>query len=447
MTQPTLEFINHASVIISNKDISLLSDPWYQGDAFHKGWSLIHELSDDEIIDLLERVTHIWISHEHPDHFSISFFMKFSEIILRKKIKIFFQQTDDKRVESFLVNKGFDLTVLEPNKWFKIGNDFKILNFKDGFYDSGLAINTCNKKFLNLNDCEIKTHKRCDELLKIVGECDVLISQFSYAAWKGGKDNISWRKKAAQEKLDTLELQVKKFKPKYLIPFASYVSFSNERNFYLNDSSNQPKDVIKKFESNEKIKIILMKPFDLFDLNKNNTKSNQEALSFWNEKYLNLSPKNRFEKKEIYELNEVFNEYKERIFKENSKLFIRIVRIFSPIPAFKPLNIYLDDIKTNIKFDIFSTQLEPTENPADIEMSTESLHFIMQNTFGFDTLTVNGCFEERSQNGFAKMAKSLAIENLNNIGIKFNFHIIFNVKLILLFIDRLKKVNNKIKST
>ena len=80
-------------------------------------------------------------------------------------------------------------------------------------------------------------------------------------------------------------------------------------------------------------------------------------------------------------------------------------------------------------------------------MSTESLYFIMQNTFGFDTLTVNGCFEERSQNGFAKMAKSLAIENLNNIGIKFNFLIIFNVKLILLFIDRSKKVSNKIKST
>jgi L-ascorbate metabolism protein UlaG (beta-lactamase superfamily) len=71
---PNIEFLNHASVLVSNEQVSLLSDPWYQGDAFHKGWNLIHEFSDDEIINLLGRVTHIWISHEHPDHFSISFF-------------------------------------------------------------------------------------------------------------------------------------------------------------------------------------------------------------------------------------------------------------------------------------------------------------------------------------------------------------------------------------
>jgi hypothetical protein len=128
-------------------------------------------------------------------------------------------------------------------------------------------------------------------------------------------------------------------------------------------------------------------------------------------------------------------------------LFIRIVRIFSPIPAFKPLNIYIDDIDLNICFDIFLEKLEVTNDPADIEMSSESLYFIMQNTFGFDTLTVNGCFEEKKNNGFSKMAKSLAIENLNNIGIKFNFYIIFNIKLIFLFIGRLFSVSKKINSS
>ena len=44
-----ITFINHASILIKNDDIGLLSDPWYQGDAFHKGWNLIHEFDDDEI--------------------------------------------------------------------------------------------------------------------------------------------------------------------------------------------------------------------------------------------------------------------------------------------------------------------------------------------------------------------------------------------------------------
>ena len=45
----SLQFINHASILVKHGDISLLSDPWYQGDAFHKGWKLIHELKDQEI--------------------------------------------------------------------------------------------------------------------------------------------------------------------------------------------------------------------------------------------------------------------------------------------------------------------------------------------------------------------------------------------------------------
>ena len=98
-----IQFINHASVLVKNGGIKLLSDPWYQGDAFHKGWNLIHELSDEEILNLLDEVTHIWISHEHPDHFSIMFFKKFGEILKEKNIEIIFQDTKDKRVESFLI--------------------------------------------------------------------------------------------------------------------------------------------------------------------------------------------------------------------------------------------------------------------------------------------------------------------------------------------------------
>jgi L-ascorbate metabolism protein UlaG (beta-lactamase superfamily) len=58
-----IRFINHASVIIEGTNISLLSDPWYEGNAFHKGWNLLYETPDDQIIMILNKVTHIWISH------------------------------------------------------------------------------------------------------------------------------------------------------------------------------------------------------------------------------------------------------------------------------------------------------------------------------------------------------------------------------------------------
>ena len=72
-------FVNHASVLIEGSGIGLLSDPWYQGDAFNNGWRLLQETPDDVVSGILSRVTHIWISHEHPDHFSIQFFKSFAD--------------------------------------------------------------------------------------------------------------------------------------------------------------------------------------------------------------------------------------------------------------------------------------------------------------------------------------------------------------------------------
>ena len=44
MSKTNIEFINHASVLISYGKIGLLSDPWYNGAVFHHGWRLLQEL-------------------------------------------------------------------------------------------------------------------------------------------------------------------------------------------------------------------------------------------------------------------------------------------------------------------------------------------------------------------------------------------------------------------
>ena len=441
----SLTFVNHASVLVSHGEISLLSDPWYQGDAFHKGWSLVHELKDDEISDLLEKVSHIWISHEHPDHFSIMFFKKFGKKIKDNGIQIIFQETSDKRVESFLSKSDYKLDIICFNSWKKLSADFEILCFKDGFYDSGLAIKTSDKTILNLNDCEIKDHSRCEEVLNITGECDILLSQFSYAAWKGGKENLAWRQKAAQEKIETLKLQASYFKPKILVPFASYVYFSNSLNYYLNDSSNKPSDVIEAFKSYE-TSIKVMAPFEVLN-NIDSKIDNIQALEFWKNALLSLDTKELkiYDIVDLLKIQQSFEDYKTRIFKNNTKWFIKLVRYLSPVAAFKPVIIKILDLDVVVKLDLFYESLQPCDLDPDLSMSSESLYFMLNNSFGFDTLTVNGCFEEEKESGFSKAARSLSIENLNNMGIEFRPNVIFNFKLISMFMQRLMVVSKKIK--
>ena len=282
-----LQFINHASVLISTEQCGLLSDPWYSGSAFNKGWNLLVEQPDDRVQALLNGVTYIWVSHEHPDHFSVKFFNTHAEKIKQKGIKILFQETCDGRVKAFLSSQGFTVVELPFNQRMALAEDCEVVCIKDGFYDSALHVTTPDLRILNLNDCELSSERRINGVQNLVGPIDILLSQFSYAAWKGGKDNITWRKDAAAKKIETLRRQVKIFKPKYLIPFASFVYFSNPKNFYLNDSINSPIDISLALE--DLVRVVVMKPFDEIQ-GAEFVFENKIALEYWGERYSNLSP-------------------------------------------------------------------------------------------------------------------------------------------------------------
>jgi ribonuclease BN (tRNA processing enzyme) len=442
----SIQFINHASVIIQGDNISVLSDPWYQGDAFHKGWNLLCETSDDQSIDILNKITHIWISHEHPDHFSIPFFKKFSKQINERKIKILFQDTKDKRVVQFLKNLSVEYRELQDNVNLKLDESFSVTCLKDGFYDSALLVINQNEKILNLNDCEVTDQSKGKEIFSKTGEVDVLLTQFSYAAWKGGIANKKWRAEAALEKLNTLELQISIFNPKFVIPFASFVYFSNEENLYLNDSINKPSDVIDKLK-NCKSNVVIMQPNDVIGGNLERT-SNARAIDFWGQHYSEIKQKKiNFYDTVNYELIcESFSKYCQRISGKNNMAFIAFIRSISPIPIFKAVVVYVSDLNITLKFDYVSKKIEQTTETPMICLKSESLYYLFSNSFGFDTLTVNACFEEGRLGGFVAATKSLAIENLNNLGIFVTPALIFNFSIIKLFISRLYRVAKKIKA-
>ena len=439
----SIQFINHASVIVSDGDTSVLSDPWYTGDAFHKGWNLLHETSTQEVLSILDKITHIWISHEHPDHFSISFFKSYADKIKDRSIKILFQNTKDKRVFKFLSAQGFNVQELDFNKQTSLSSNFTVTCIKDGFYDSGLLIESNDEKILNLNDCEVTTDNRVDEVFSITGEVDVLLTQFSFAAWKGGKENKQWRDEAAAEKINTMRLQIRKFNPKVVIPFASFMYFSNVDNFYLNDAVNKPNDLINKL-GNDSQNLIIMAPLN--KLEESGLSATEDALDFWERKYAEIEPVNQYEINQIGQLRESFDQYCARIHKNNNMNLVKILRTLSPIKAFKPCLVHLNDLDVTLKFDYVSKSFQETHEVAQVSMQSESLNFIFKNSFGFDTLTVNGCFEEVAKNGFVSATKTLAIENLNNLGIKIELKTLFNFSIIKLFLTRLYRVARKLEA-
>jgi UDP-MurNAc hydroxylase len=53
-------------VLFEDGNTAILTDPWFMGEAFNESWALISKPSMTP--DALKAATHIWISHEHPDH-------------------------------------------------------------------------------------------------------------------------------------------------------------------------------------------------------------------------------------------------------------------------------------------------------------------------------------------------------------------------------------------
>jgi len=144
----------------------------------------------------------------------------------------------------------------------------------------------------------------------------------------------------------------------------------------------------------------------------------------------------RFNTKSPKELSDAFHGYRDRVARNNSVPLMRFFQRFSPISVFQPVVIELDDLGAKYELDVARQTLTDTDKPDDLKMHSESLWFLFKNTFGFDTLLVNGCLEETSNGGFSKAARALSVENLNNLGIRFGPGIFLETKILGFFFER-----------
>lgn len=110
---PTLTMVGHAAVVLDFGETVLWTDPWLVSRAFNDSW----EINPSPVLDptLRSRITHIWISHEHPDHFNVptlrSLVDEFSG-----RVEVLIQEHVAREPALFLRDLGFAVTELEPGR-------------------------------------------------------------------------------------------------------------------------------------------------------------------------------------------------------------------------------------------------------------------------------------------------------------------------------------------
>jgi UDP-MurNAc hydroxylase len=258
-----MTWVNHASFILETGTARLICDPWLEGAAFNNGWRLLSPTKLD--YQEFSSVTHIWFSHEHPDHFSPPSLKRIPEEF-RRKIVVLFHYTKDKRVVNLCKSLGFQVEELPENAMVEIAQGVKIVSKEQDDLDSWSAIYAEGKTLLNTNDCVIERQAELNEIKQTVGKVDVLLSQFSYANWVGNPGDHAAHKVRADRKKAEIARQIRHFEPEWFVPFASFIYFSHAENSFMNSGGNRIHDVYEFAARELRIRTAVLYPGETWEV-------------------------------------------------------------------------------------------------------------------------------------------------------------------------------------
>lgn len=406
-----LSLLNHASLLVETPQALLVSDPWLEGSAFNDGWDLLVPSRTPDLVDDT-RPVFIWYSHEHPDHFAPGWLKRLDERV-KARTTVLFQDSIDHRVAEFCRSAGFKTIEMTDGSTHQLTSDLQVTCGFVWEYDSWLLVKAPGLTLLNLNDCRIIDDGALATLAGRVGPIDVLATQFSYAAWKGGPDQTALRRHYAADKLAQVRRQIAALRPRWVVPFASFVYFSHEENRYMNDAVNSVDDAVAAINRTP-AKPMVLYPGDAwvagtgFDSSAA-CQSWRDAFDLGNLAFRTSTPVPRAE------LIAAATAFCRGLQQFNNRLFLAGLR-YAPIGGFlRPVKIGLYDYPGEV-FEFSAWKgLRPSGGEPDAVMHSSSLDFIFRRGFGFDTLLVNGRFEADAD-GFRKLSRAFGITIINNNG-------------------------------
>lgn len=399
-----LEFLGHAGYVVERGPLYLVVDPWMDGAAFDNGWDpLVASARFDP-----KRVTHLWFSHEHPDHFSIPAVKSIPQE-RRAEVTVVFQTTADKRVVGFLRNNGYSRVIeVGSGQRQELGGGAALTTVMANDGDSCHLLDLGGLRILNFNDCFYTSVAQVEDVMRAMGvkpgEVDLLATQFSYANWTGNQGDTERRRHAARRKLDHLVMQVRTVRPRYVMPFASFVYFSHEENAYLNDAVNLPSAAVARVRE-EGFTAVMLRPGDTMELSPEGLRAAAEATDARAKDLDGAVEAVRRAEKPLRKsaavpLEDVMSTVRTglgRLRNGVSRLDRTLMRLRLPRAVFE-----LSDHRCLIVVErLEDVRVEPMDGrvAADVVLSSEALRFSFAQDFGFDTLLVNGRFQEARPGG------------------------------------------------
>ncbi len=417
-----IKFVNHSCFIVEHEGVSIISDPWLEGRIFNNGWDLLSKTK--LTYDDFRNIQFIWFSHEHPDHFYPPN-LKLIPAEYKKNITVIFQHTIDGRVANYCRKAGFkDVVEIRPNQTYQLGQDFSIMceYFSEG--DSWIVYKSGELTILNTNDCGIRNVSEIDHIKHVVGNVDILLTQFSYAYWAGNREDVAYRRKVAEDKLKFMQFQCDGFKPKVTIPIASYVYFCHEENFYLNDSVNTAAKAFEFLSAKTATIPVILYPGDEYEFLQE--WNSERSISSYNADFESIAQHPEvLEKTKSFDLTGLRSAADTFVknLRENHGLLPRLI--------LRPTFIHLSDLNRSFRLSLSSGLEDSTYGVADCDVSlaSESLAFCFSHPYGLDTTQINGRLQKPKGGHYSRFFNFFRIDQQKSRGQDFTFSYLIGVAI------------------
>jgi UDP-MurNAc hydroxylase len=404
-----ITWVNHASFILQSGNVRLICDPWIEGRTFNDGWQLTSP-TRMRYEDFVE-ITHIWFSHEHPDHFLPPNLKRIPESI-RRNITVLFHETRDKRVVKVCQSLGFTVRELPNLQSVQIAPDFKVVCGLNDLIDSWIAIFAEGKTILNLNDCVFPAREELVSIRLMTGEVDLLLSQFSYANWVGNPDDQASQQYSAREKREQMTEQIDVTRPRQFIPFASFVFFCHQENFFMNRSVNHIGETYRYLTHDRHQETVVLYPGDRWQVGKPHDSA--DAIRHYQSdlKIALAAAPVTSKPADLDTLNEAMRKLTAKCLSTNNRLML------NAIPSSV---VRLSDLGKDVEISFRKGLREVTGKQPDIIASSNSLLYCLTTDWGGDTLKINGRFEAPVGGMVNRFFQIFRVPQYNSYGSSLNF--------------------------
>jgi len=402
MPSPTFTFLNHASFLLRLDSALLLADPWLEGTAFNGAWSLLDGATGSAgLIAELNASglpVFIWCSSAQPDRLSTPFLRRF-RAEFRGIATFLYRQGHDWRLHDALRRNRFAVAACTEGKPRTLAPGLALTAFASGEGDSWCLLRCGRKTILHLGERALATPTACRAAAARIradgARIDVLLTGFADQAWCGNPDRVAQREAAAARGIERLALQAAAFRPRLIVPVASFARFSRVDNAWLNHGRCSPLDVLKALRLDHEHGIIrFMQPGGRFDLASDTPASlaaqHEQALAHWMACWHDRpEPVPRPAQATIAELKDAFLHYRDRA----ARRLYGLPQLLERLTLLRPLVLSLPDRRQTIALSYRrGLRLLARDAPADVAMCSGTALYLLRAEDGFDTTYAGGCF-------------------------------------------------------